>query len=217
VAALRKPSLAAWAVNQLVRTQSRDVRALFTAGDKAQRAQAELLTGRGDAAVLRAALEEERDRVNRLIAAARGLLNSEGHELSPATLERVAETLNAAALDEEARAEVKAGGLQRELRHVGIGDTGQSGGAPSPAASKPPARSRSKVDIKALRRADTAARRAAERAAEARAAAVARRDSAAQALKRAETAVAEADRRAKEAEAARRRARRDLDRATRTS
>jgi hypothetical protein len=215
VAALRKPSLAAWAVNQLVRTQSRDVQTLFEAGDEARRAQAELLDGRGDGAALRDALDRERDHVSRLIAAARGLLSSEGHALSPAALERVAETLHAAALDEEARVEVERGSLERELRHVGIGAAGLSAGAAGEATLKREAGSQPKVDIKALTKAETSARRAAERAAEARAAAVARRESAAEALSRAETAVAEADKRAREAEAAQRRARRELDRARR--
>src|ERR1700722_19073707 len=60
VAALRKPSVAACAVNQLVRTQRRDVDSLFNAGDALQRAQAELLAKRGDAATLRKAVDEER-------------------------------------------------------------------------------------------------------------------------------------------------------------
>ena len=50
VAKLRKPSVAAWAVNQLVRTQRQAVARLFAAGDAAQRAQSELLAGRVDAA-----------------------------------------------------------------------------------------------------------------------------------------------------------------------
>jgi hypothetical protein len=50
VAKLRKPSVAAWAVNQLVRTQGRAIGELFDAGDALQRAQSDLLAGRGDAA-----------------------------------------------------------------------------------------------------------------------------------------------------------------------
>ena len=65
VAKLRKPSVAAWAVNQLVRTQSREVKALFKAGDQLQRAQADLLAGKGDAGKLRAAAEREREAVDR--------------------------------------------------------------------------------------------------------------------------------------------------------
>ena len=59
-AALRKPSVAAWAVNQLVRTQRRALDDLFSAGDALRETQAELLAGRGDARALRAA-EKRRD------------------------------------------------------------------------------------------------------------------------------------------------------------
>jgi len=145
VAALRKPSVAAWAVNQLVRSQSAAVHELYEAGDALRDAQADLLAGSGDGRTLRAANERERAAVDTLLAAARGLLDSDGHELSPAVLERVADTLHAAALDEAAREQVRAGRLERELRHVGLG-LGEAVFAPAapaaPAAkpAKPPAR-----------------------------------------------------------------------------
>ncbi len=122
VAGLRKPSVAAWAVNQLVRTQDPDVRALLEAGDAVREAQAALLAGGGDGRALRAAADAERAAVDRLVAAAGGLLSADGHELSPAVIDRVADTLHAAALDEDARREVAGGRLARELRHVGLGD-----------------------------------------------------------------------------------------------
>lgn len=121
VSKLRKPSLAAWAVNQLVRTQRREVNALLKAGDTLQAAQADLLKGRGDPAKLRQAVDAERAAGERLLERARGLLSSDGHELTAARLEQVSETLHAAALDEDARAHVTAGCLERELRHVGLG------------------------------------------------------------------------------------------------
>jgi hypothetical protein len=121
VAALRKPSAAAWAVNQLVRTQRAAVDALVRAGDGLRDAQSDVLAGRGDARALRAAGERVRGAIDQLIATARGLLSSDGHELSSSTLERVSETLTAAALDDEARELVVAGRLERELRHVGLG------------------------------------------------------------------------------------------------
>ena len=131
VAKLRKPSVAAWAVNQLVRTQSREVKALFKAGDQLQRAQADLLAGKGDAGKLRAAAEREREAVDELTEAARGLLSSEGHELAQATLDRVSDTLHAAALDEDARGAVQDGCVVRELRHVGLGAFGELAGSPA--------------------------------------------------------------------------------------
>lgn len=135
VAALRKPSVAAWAVNQLVRSQGSSMQELFAAGDELREAQARLLAGSGDGKALRAANERERAAVDELVQAARGLLSSDGHELSPAVVERVADTLHAAALDEAAREQVREGRLERELRHVGLG----LGESADPFAVAPPA------------------------------------------------------------------------------
>jgi hypothetical protein len=133
VAALRKPSVAAWTVNQLVRTQRAAVAALFEAGDALQRAQSDLLGGGGEARALREASRSERVAVDELVAVARGLLSSEGQEPTQATLDRVSETLHAAALDEDARARVRDGCLEREIRQVGFG-AGGFAGASAPAA-----------------------------------------------------------------------------------
>lgn len=148
VAALRKPSVAAWAVNQLVRTQGSAVQELYDAGDALRDAQSELLAGSGDGQALRAANARERAAVDTLVEAARGLLDADGHELSTAVVERVGGTLHAAALDESAREQVRDGRLERELRHVGLG-LGESVFAtvppaatnkPKAKAKKPPAR-----------------------------------------------------------------------------
>jgi hypothetical protein len=134
VAARRKPSVGAWAVNQLVRTQRAGIDRLFAAGDAVRRAQAELLEGRGDARALRTAAEAERAAVADLIETARGLLTSGGHELSPAVLDRVADTLHAAGLDPDARDQLRDGCLERELVHVGLG--GLAPAPPAPPGSK---------------------------------------------------------------------------------
>ena len=73
-----KPSVAAWAVNQLVRTQRKAIHELLEAGDGLRSAQDDVLAGRGDASSLRAAVERERLRCDTLSDAARGLLSSEG-------------------------------------------------------------------------------------------------------------------------------------------
>ena len=135
VAALRKPSVAAWAVNQLVRSQPAGMQELFAAGDALRDAQARLLAGSGDGRALRAANERERAAVDDLVDAGRGLLSSDGHELSSSVVDRVADTLHAAALDEDARAQVREGRLERELRHIGLG----LGEAADPFAVAPPA------------------------------------------------------------------------------
>jgi len=121
VAKLPKPSAAAWAVNQVVRTQRSDARALWEAGDALLAAQEALLAGSGDGAGLRAASGRVQEALVPLLAAARGLLDGRGRALSEATLAKVAETLHAAAIDPEAREEVAAGRAVRELVHVGLG------------------------------------------------------------------------------------------------
>jgi len=137
VAALRKPSVAAWAVNQLVRTQRTAIGELFEAGDGLRRAHDEVLAGRGDGGSLRTAVERERQAVESLIRAAGGLLTSDGHELSPTIIDRVADTLHAAALDDDARALLGDGRLERELRHVGLGMAAAAGGTSAPTRSAP--------------------------------------------------------------------------------
>jgi hypothetical protein len=226
---MRKPSLAAWAVNQLVRTQRRAVAALFDAGDALARAQSELLAGRGDPSALREAGKRERASVAKLLEAARGLLSSEGHELSPAMLERVSETLHAAALDEHARAEVEHGCLHTELRHIGLGaDQAVPGRASRRSSPEKPRPSRKAAAgdaerrsaqaererserLTATRRAEAEARRAAERAQRALKSAEQRRNGAAHSLAKAEAALAEARVRAEEAAVTHERARHALE------
>jgi len=124
VKALRKPSVAAWAVNQVVRSQPKPARALWNAGDALIAAQDDLLAGRADAATLRTAVEDERAALDALLDAARGLLTGEGHDLGDATIERVRDTLHAGAIDADAREEVAAGRAVRERAHAGLGAFG---------------------------------------------------------------------------------------------
>ena len=229
VAALRKPSVAAWAVNQLIRTQARSVKDLFDAGDALRRAHEQAASGRGDAQALRKATQEERAAVDTLIEAARGLLTSDGHELSPSVIDRVAETLRAAALDPDARAQVGDGRLERELRHVGLGflgDTGPAAPAPAPKGTAPApkgkqdqerkaaeARERERAQaLKDARATEKDARRELERAQKAADSAQARRDKAAAALDDLERELTDAQAQAEAATAAHQRAAEELDR-----
>lgn len=230
IASLRKPSIAAWAVNQLVRTQKREVGELFAAGDALRSAQSQLLAGKGNAPTLRDAVAREREAVDGLASKARGLLSADGHELSQTTLDRVSETLHAAALDPDARTEVEQGALQRELRHVGLGEIGAVTPSPAPARSRTrkagadsQAKARASADAKRAKKeseqrakearaAEAAARRAAERADRDLQTATARRDDAAEALKHAESELSAAAKAAKAATAEHRRAQRALER-----
>jgi hypothetical protein len=217
VAALRKPSVAAWAVNQLVRTQRSAASELFKAGDSLQRAQAELLRGKGDPAALRRAVTREREVVTALAEKAQGLLSSEGQELTPATRERVSDTLHAAALDREARVKVKDGCLHRELRHVGLGEGLELGATPtrtkSSVRSTPKRTDRDRAArLRAAKKAEGDARRLADRTARELKSAIERRDRIADSLQEAEAALASARKRAEEATLAHREAQRELER-----
>jgi hypothetical protein len=199
VAALRKPSVAAWAVNQLVRTQRKGVDELFEAGDALRAAHDQVLAGRGDPGSLRTAVARQRAAVDSLTKLARGLLTSEGHELSPTIIERVNDTLHAAALDDDAREQVREGRLERELRHVGLGMTP---GAVPARAIRPRAKAETKAKPKRDRTAEREARRRLERATRAAGAARERREKAALALQDAEEALTDAERELSEAERA---------------
>jgi hypothetical protein len=219
VSKLRKPSVTAWAVNQLVRTQRRDLDELVKAGDELKRAQADLLANRGDAATLRRAVDAERAAVTRLTDKARGLLNADGHELTPVRLEQVAETLHAAALDSDARASVQGGCLERELRHIGLGDLGAASGTSrvagpaGPRGRRDARRGARATELDAARRAELEAGRRLARAVKELEKAAARRDRAAQQLRDAEATFAGARTLAAEAEREHRQAKGKLDRA----
>jgi hypothetical protein len=216
IAGLRKPSAAAWTVNQLVRTQRSDVAALFDAGDELQRVQSELLTGRADAGTLREAARRERQAVEELAGVARGLLSSEGQEPTSTTLDRVSETLHAAALDEAARGLVRDGCLERELRQVGFGAGDPADPPAAVAADGRDAAARARTaraereraertareraaELKSARQGEGAARRQAELTARQVRTAEQRRDRAAASLGEAENALAAARQRAEAA------------------
>jgi hypothetical protein len=232
IARLRKPSVAAWAVNQLIRTQGRAVGDLLDAGDGLRQAHADVVSGSGDGRALRGAVERERATVDELIAAARGLLSTDGHDLSAAIIDRVADTLHAAALDPDARDEVRDGRLERELRHVGLGSApAGTPGAPSRArqrpARKPTAEERAERDQriaedraerdreaarKAAQAAESQARRESDRAGSALRAALEHRERAEQKLHEAVEVLARAQAAADAAYAAHRRAVEHLER-----
>jgi hypothetical protein len=89
VAALKKPVLAAWAVNRLVRTKRKDIDALVAAA-------AAIRKGKKDAD------ERFRETVERLTKAARDLLADTGREPTDAVVRDVATTLRSAAAAEPA-------------------------------------------------------------------------------------------------------------------
>jgi hypothetical protein len=120
IKALKKPTVAAWAANQAVRSQPRAARELWDAGDALAAAQEAVLSGKGSGGDLRSAAERERLALDPLVDAARGLLTSSGGDLSETTIDRVRATLRAAAIDSDGREEVAAGRAAREREPRGL-------------------------------------------------------------------------------------------------
>jgi hypothetical protein len=142
VKSMRKPTVAAWAVNQLARSQPQAIRELGDAGEALRDTQAAIVAGKGSADDLRAAGERQRAAIQELMTAARGLLTGNGKALSESTLEDVADTLRAAAVDDGTREAVLAGRLDRERRAAGLG-AGLEGFAltgPAPRTTRAPAK-----------------------------------------------------------------------------
>ena len=106
VKALRRPSVAAGAINRAVREHGADD--LLAAGEALREAHEALLSGDADAAAVREAMARERDAVRAFTSLALGDGASEG------TAEKVRATLHAASVDDEVREALAAGRLERE-------------------------------------------------------------------------------------------------------
>jgi hypothetical protein len=121
VAALPKPTTAAWAVNQVMRTQRKDAHALLDAGERLRSAHEAAASGKSSVSDLRDAVDAERDAIGRLTRAARGLTNTQGRGLSENILERVTQTLHAVSVDDEVRSLAAAGRLTRDRQASDVG------------------------------------------------------------------------------------------------
>ena len=120
VKSLRKPTLAAWAANQLARKERMKIRALTEAAERLRKAQAKLLEG-GSPQLLREADERFSKVTSDLRDAAGGLLGQAGHPASEALLDRVRQTLRAAVLTDSDRERLRRGRLVEELDPAGFG------------------------------------------------------------------------------------------------
>jgi hypothetical protein len=129
VAALTKPSVPVWTINQLARQDKPAMRALLDAAAKLRKAQERALAG-GDSDALRAAQAQERDALRDLTERAGTILEGTGRPASRAVIERIRGTLGAAALAEPTRAALKAGRLTDEVEMSGF--DALAGIAPSP-------------------------------------------------------------------------------------
>jgi hypothetical protein len=140
VKALRKPTTAAWALNQLARRREADVARLLEAGERLRQAQAELLAGAGRDE-LDAAAAEERELVAALARDAAAIAADAGTGSSETLLEKLRATLHAVAADEELARQLAAGRVLRESEAVGVLGV-MPAGAPPRRREPPPGRRR---------------------------------------------------------------------------
>src|SRR5918999_5968516 len=141
VKALRRPTVAAWAVNQLARSDPDGIEELVEAG-AALRTASLGLSGAKD---LREAVAGRRDVVKRLTEATKRILPSSS--ASEANLAAVAQTLEAASADEQAAEELRRGRLSKELALPAAfpGFGAEEAAAPPPERARPTPKSRDKA------------------------------------------------------------------------
>lgn len=166
VAKLRKPTVAAWAVNQLARSEARTLGELVEAGEGLKKAQR---SGKD----LRTATAARRRLIDQLVRSAAAMLKEAGHGDSPSTLQDVAHSLEAIATDADALDQIRRGVLEKELpAPAGFGEVAGLQVVPSgKTTDEPPApkaRKPSKVDHRAREKVDRLTGQAEEAEEEAR-------------------------------------------------
>jgi hypothetical protein len=185
---LRKPSVAAAAVNRLAREASDEVAGLLAAGEALRQAQ----LGGGDRDAIRSAARDEREAVEGLV--------SRAGKLSPAVAVEVRSTLHAAAVDEEARDLIRRGALTEGRQASGV------------AAMTPMPASKKQAD-KGGQEAKPRAKGGAKAAAERKRAEAERKKAARERVKAARAALREAEKGANAAERERQSVAKELERA----
>ncbi|WP_026404127.1 hypothetical protein [Actinomadura rifamycini] len=114
IGGLRRPTVSAWAVNLLARAAAGDLGRLLDVGDELRAAWGAGGGGLGE-------LEGRRARsVDGLLREAESLAAGAGHPLRDQALREVEDTLQAATVDAEVAAEVRAGTLARPRSHTGF-------------------------------------------------------------------------------------------------
>jgi flagellin-like hook-associated protein FlgL len=124
IKAMRKPVAAAWVLNQLVRSERREVADLVALGEAMRSA-----TAASDGATLRDLTATRKTLIAELIQAAKTLAANAGQPASAAAVNSVSDTLLAAVADPEAGAELLEGRLTKSLEHAGFGAFAPGGSA----------------------------------------------------------------------------------------
>jgi uncharacterized phage infection (PIP) family protein YhgE len=115
VKSFKKPSLAAWVVNLLVRHETEQVEQVLTVGSALREAQASMS---GDE--LRALTKQRRQLTAAVTTRARGLAREHGQKVTEAVADQVEATLTASMVDEGCGAAVRSGLLVVALSATGV-------------------------------------------------------------------------------------------------
>ncbi len=169
---LKKPSGAAWVVNQLVRHESEQVEQVLAMGEALRAAQAGL---KGEE--LRALTRQRRQLTAAVTTRARSVAAGLGVKVTPAVADQVEATLTAAMVDEDCARAVRSGQLVTALASTGLGEADVGGAvatpetlgfAASPHVAQPEAQAEAPPDLHVVPdpEADQKARRQAEQALE---------------------------------------------------
>jgi DNA repair exonuclease SbcCD ATPase subunit len=117
VKAFRKPSVAAWVVNLLVRRDAAQVDQILGVGGALRDAQANL-----DASELRALTRQRRQLTSAVTGRAKGFAAEAGQKVTDSVADQVEATLTAAMVDEGAAEAVRSGLLVAALSSTGVGE-----------------------------------------------------------------------------------------------
>lgn len=117
VKSLRKPALAAWVVNLLVRRDAEQVDQVLTLGESLRAAAADL-----DGEELRTLTRQRRQLTAAVTTRARGLAREAGVKVTAAVADQVEGTLHAAMLSDAASAAVRTGALVRAVAPAEVGE-----------------------------------------------------------------------------------------------
>ena len=117
VTELRKPSMAAWVVNMLVRHQADEMAQVLDVGASLRQAQQNL-----DGDALRELTRQRRQLTTAVTHQGRVLAGDLGQKVTQAVADQVESTLHAAMVDEQAAAALRSGMLVSALTATGVGD-----------------------------------------------------------------------------------------------
>ncbi|WP_328321898.1 hypothetical protein OHA70_25620 [Kribbella sp. NBC_00382] len=122
IRALRKPTLAAWLANLLVRTDPNGVNDLTELGEALRAAHLS-----ADGAQLRALTPKRHALIKQLVTSAKKQAKQLGRTVTPSVTDRLTETLDAALIDPGAALLLRSGQLTSALRHIGFGVIDETG------------------------------------------------------------------------------------------